>query len=203
MAEAGRETEVKFFVRRLSILPGQIEALGGRLLTPRTHEMNLRFDTADNALRRRGCALRLRRDTAIHLTFKGPSAFQDGVRTRDEFEITVGDFDLTRRLLQALGYVDVFEYEKYRSTYRLGEAEIMLDELPFGDLVEIEGRFDTLKPAADQLGLDWSAAITESYHALFERLRLATNLSFRDLTFSNFESRLQRITDLGIQPADR
>jgi hypothetical protein len=38
---------------------------------------------------------------------------------------------------------------------------------------------------------------------LFERLRLAANLSFRDLTFANFESRLQRITDLGIQPADR
>jgi adenylate cyclase class 2 len=203
MAEGGLETEVKFFVLRLPILQGRIAAVGGRLLTPRTHERNLRFDTPDGSLRRAGEVLRLRRDSENHLTFKGPSEFKDGARSRTELEIIVGDFDDAQRILEALGYVVVFEYEKYRTTFQLGEVQVMLDELPTGDFVEIEGRHGLLQPAAELIGLDWSTAITESYHALFERLQLATGLTFRDLTFSNFEGGAKQGIAMGVQPADR
>ncbi|MFH1183896.1 MAG: class IV adenylate cyclase [Chloroflexota bacterium] len=202
MAKSGQETEVKFHVRRLSALSARIEALGGRLLMPRTHESNLRFDTADEALRREGRALRLRRDATCRLTFKGPSHWADGIRIRDEFETTVGDFSSSENILHALGYVVVFEYEKYRAVYALADTEIMLDELPFGDFVEIEGGLGALRPAAGQLGLDWTAAIEDSYHSLFERLQAAADLPFRDLTFSNFEGRSVRLIDVGIGPAD-
>ena len=202
MTESGRETEVKFFVRRLSRLQGRIEALGGRLQTPRTREFNLRYDTPDGALRRLGSALRLRRDAAIRLTFKGPSQLAGGARSRDEYEITVGDFDSTQHILDALGYVVVFEYEKYRTTYELAGARVMLDVLPFGDFLEIEGNIEILQPVAAQLGLTWSAAIPESYHALFERLSLARGLPFRDLTFDNFEGRSERPAIPGVESAD-
>ena len=202
MARTGQETEVKFHVRCLSALPARIEALGGRLLMPRTHESNLRFDTPDEALGRDGRALRLRRDATCHLTFKGQSRWVDGVRIRDEFETTVADLSSSASILHALGYVVVFEYEKYRAVYELADTEVMLDELPFGDFVEIEGGLDAIRPAAEQLGLNWTAAIADSYHSLFERLQVAADLPFRDLTFSNFEGRSERAVDVGVVPAD-
>jgi len=202
MTRRRQETEVKFHVRRLSSFPARIEALGGRLLTPRNHEMNLRFDTADGALRRQGGALRLRRDSSCHLAFKGPSRWADGIRVRDEFETTVGDFSSSESILHALGYVVIFEYEKYREVYEMDGAEIMLDELPFGDFIEIEGGLGALRPAAEKLGLKWTAAIADSYHSLFERLQAAAALPFRDLTFSNFDGRPERPIDVGIESAD-
>ena len=203
MAKAGRETEVKFLVQHLPALAARIAAQGGVTLTPRIHELNLRYDTADNSLRRAGCALRLRRDAAVTLTYKGASAFRAGARSRDEFETTVGDFDMTHSILEGLGFAVVFQYEKFRTTLALGGVEIMLDELPIGDFVEIEGEFGLLRPVADQLKLDWEQAIEDSYHALFEKLRVVAQLPFRDLTFGNFEGRSERAGDLGILPADR
>lgn len=203
MAADHQETEAKFLVLRLDELPGRIEARGGRLLTARTHETNLRFDTPDGALLRARRLLRLRRDAAVHLTFKGPGEFMGGVRTRTELDMLVGDFEEARQFLQALGYATVFEYEKYRTTYALGEVQVMLDELPFGSFVEVEGKLEGLRPAAEQLGLDWNTAIADSYHALFERLQQVAHLPFRDLTFGNFGGRTERIIDLGVEPADR
>jgi adenylate cyclase class 2 len=126
----------------------------------------------------------------------------DGVRTRAESEVQVDDWDRARAVIEGLGYVVVFEYEKFRATYGLGEVEIMLDELPYGDFVELEGAAEQLKPAAERLGLRWAAAVPESYHALFEKLQTARGLPFRDLTFSNFAGVAARVGDVLVSAAD-
>ena len=82
------------------------------------------------------------------------------------------------------------------------EPHLMLDELPYGDFVEIEGNMDQLKPVALQLGIDWEAAIPASYHELFERVRAARELSFRDLTYENFNGIHVSPSDMGVYPAD-
>jgi adenylate cyclase class 2 len=202
MSEAGQETEVKFYVRRLEEIPPRLHDLGGRLTTPRTLELNYRLDTPEGRLRREGRALRLRRDDSVRLTYKGPSQWRDGARSRPEIETTVGDFSIALQLLESLGYVISFIYEKYRATYNLGQAEIMLDELPFGDFVEIEGPVDVLRECADQLRLDWAAAIPHSYHALFERVHTRLALGFRDLTFAEFGGVIVDPEYLGVWPAD-
>jgi len=66
-------------------------------------------------------------------------------------EVQVADLVGARLVLESLGYLVVFEYEKYRTTYELDGVELMLDELPYGDFVELEGDPDGLKHAAHRL----------------------------------------------------
>ena len=202
MVGLATEVEVKFYVARLSDLSRSLQAEGAELLSARVRELNLRFDTPDRALARDGRALRLRRDAETTLTYKGPSSFEDGIRSRSEFEVTVDDLDRARRVLEALGYAVTFRYEKFRTTYRLAQASIMLDELPYGDFVELEGEHLTLKPLATRLGLGWEAAVKPSYHGLFEQVKRSLNLPFNDLTFTDFEGIKVRPVDLAVTPAD-
>jgi adenylate cyclase class IV len=48
-------------------------------------------------------------------------------------------FGKMQKIIESLGYVLQFTYEKYRTTYFIDDAYIMLDELPDGLFVEIEG----------------------------------------------------------------
>lgn len=202
MKSGATEIEVKFHLWSLRKFEQRVLEDGGQLSVPRTLETNLRFDTPDGKLRQGHRALRLRRDSGVTLTYKGPGDLADGIRTRAEIEVGVDDFAAARSLLEGLGYAVVFQYEKYRTTYELGETEIMLDELPYGDFVELEGAPETLKPVAQQLGLRWAAAIPDSYHTLFERLRSQLGLPFDTLTFGNFVGVAARVRDLQIPPAD-
>jgi len=212
MKDQPRETEVKFCVRNLahiekriqpqppSIPPFSKKKMGGRkggefwgrtqggykLIQPRTFETNLRFDTSNGDLRRAGRVLRLRKDDLARLTYKDNSKQIKGALTRREIEFVVDDFDSAKGFIEALGYEVVFIYEKYRTTYEYKGTHIMLDELPYGNFVEIEGELEMLRPIAEELGLDWDKAIPVSYHVLFQRVCKSRLLRFRDLTFENF-----------------
>jgi adenylate cyclase class 2 len=196
------EVEVKFHIAHLHALERRVIQCGGRLIGSRVLETNLRFDTPDGQLRRGHRALRLRRDAAVTLTYKGAGDLNDGIRIRPEAEVQVGDMEDARAVLEGLGFVVVFQYEKYRTTYEMGDVEVMLDELPYGDFIEIEGGREKLRPAAEQLGLRWETAIPHSYHALFEKLRAAAGLPFQDLTFDNFKQLSAGIAGLGSAAAD-
>jgi adenylate cyclase class 2 len=197
-----QEIESKFYVGCPELITQRLQLMGAKTCTARVYELNFRFDTPAGELQRSGRVLRLRRDEEVRLTYKDAGRLEAGTLSRRELEVTVSKFDATQQLLEALGYEVVFIYEKHRTTYDLGGARIMLDELPYGDFVEIEGDFDSLRPVAAQLGLDWDAAIPLSYHALFERLRIAHRLPFRDLTFQNFAGRTFLPADLGVTRAD-
>jgi adenylate cyclase class 2 len=196
------ESEAKFYVRRPAELEKRLRTMGARLIQSRTHELNLRFDTPARDLGRAGRLLRLRRGEAARLTFKGEAQASGGAVTRREIEFTVGDFDAARRLLESLGYEVVFVYEKMRSTYGVEGAMVMLDELPCGNFVEIEGPLDALRPLAAHLGLNWMSATPASYHTLFERLCEARQLRLRDLTFEDLKTVHVSAQDMGLQPAD-
>lgn len=202
MQEAPAEVEVKFHVQRMADVAGRLEGLGAIVQCKRVLEQNLRFDTPDRRLERDHQALRLRQDSISTLTFKGPSRFREGIRVRTEIETGVDDFARARLLLEALGYVVTFEYEKFRTTYAFEGTSIMLDELPYGDFVEIEGNPGAIRIAAGKLGLRWQAAIEDSYMGLFEKLRIRRDLQFSDLTFNNFAKSGVHVRDLGIEPAD-
>lgn len=189
MSDKDQELEVKFFIADLKAQEQRIMAHGAHLVHARVHEVNLRFDTSDGELKRGYRVLRLRQDEAAHLTYKGPGDILDGVRLRQELEFEVSDFSTARAFLLALGYqVDVM-YEKYRTTYSLGDVLITLDEMPYGDFIEIEGPDgSSIRLVAEQLELDWEARILDSYILLFERVRDALGLEFQHLSFENFEN---------------
>ncbi len=183
-----QEIEVKYYIADLKALEAKLKSLGARLAQPRTHEINLRFDTGDEELKRSYQVLRLRQDQIARLTFKGPSHFQDGARFRQEIEFQVSDFEAARRFLEALGYHVSMMYEKYRAAYELDEVEITLDELPYGNFAELEGpNPDALRGVNEKLGLNWETRAEESYTVLFDHLREVMGLEFSDLSFENFQ----------------
>jgi len=72
----------------------------------------------------------------------------------------------------------------------------VLDELPFGKFVELEGPEAAIKTAAARLGLGWERRILDNYLALMARLKAAHNLPFDDLTFANFENYAISVADI-------
>ena len=112
--------------------------------------------------------LRLRHnDQGAQLTAKGPRRDVEGIKSRPEVEVGVGDGALTRTLLELLGYQRVFRYQKYREVWRWRDGEIVLDETPVGPFLEIEGSIETIHAAALALGRAPEEYIRESYVALF------------------------------------
>jgi len=202
MAEQPSETEAKFCVHNLSMTEAHLRELKAHLLVPRIFEINYRFDTSNGDLRRAGRVLRLRKDDLVHLTYKDNGQSIAGALTRREIEFVAEGFDSARQFIEALGYEVVFIYEKYRTTFEYKETQLMLDELPYGNFIEIEGELETLRPIAEELGLDWDKAIPVSYHALFERVCQSRGLTFRNLTFENFKETKVSPADMTIEYAD-
>lgn len=204
MAKNNQELEVKFYVRDLPTVLSRLERLDAQVVSPRVHEINLRFDSPSGELVRESRVLRLRQDSRARLTYKGPGVALDGATLRQEIEFTVSDFSSAQSLLQALGYQIVWMYEKHRTTYQLGEVEVLLDEMPFGDFIEIEARDPAdIRATANLLDLDWDARIMYSYTKIFERLRQAFQWTFRDLSFVNFKDLPVNMGAIGIHPGDR
>ena len=197
------ETEVKFYIADLKKLAARLESLGATQTSPRAHEMNLRFDTPAETLATQACVLRLRRDAESRLTFKGPSVKNNGIVQREEIEFSVSDFDAAQLFLERLGYQVVSVYEKYRTSYTLGDLHFDLDEMPYGDFLEIEGKdFDDIRQVAEKLSLRWGAAIKMGYLAIFSHLQ-ANELTFApELTFDAFLSESVDLALLGIVSAD-
>ena len=203
MSNSGQETEAKFYVLHLDKIRRRLLELKARLIQPRVLETNLRFDLPDGSLRAKGQVLRLRRDTESRLTYKGAGQNTNGVLGRKEIEFVVEDFEKASQFLEALGYRQTMVYEKYRTTYELDDVLIMLDELPYGNFVEIEGDTnEQIQAIATRLRLDWSAAIGMSYTGLFENLRKALQLKFNDILFDNFKGIRVTSDQLGVRAAD-
>ena len=94
-------------------------------------------------------------------------------------------------------------YEKYRMVFELEGVLVTLDEMPFGDFVELEGPdAEHIYNANQKVGLNWDARILESYTSLFDGLRSTHNFSFRDLSFDNFKRLSVTPDDLNVIPAD-
>jgi adenylate cyclase class 2 len=208
VSDSNQEIEAKFYVTDLEKIETRLQKLGAVLLHPRILERNIRFDLPDASLRSERRVLRLRRDAEVRLTYKDPSRNEQGVLSRREIEFTVEDFDKAKQFLEALGYQPIFYYEKYRTVYGLQTSKVpvhvMLDQLPYGNFVEIEGEtLEFIQAASNTLDLKWDTAIGKSYNALFERLcATRPNLDPTHLTFAALNGLNIRAEELFVRAAD-
>jgi adenylate cyclase class 2 len=180
------ETEIKVWCPDLAAVAAQLERAGAERGAPRVFERNNRYDSVDGLVGARGQVLRLRQDSRARLTFKEPGTSVDGVVSRYEAEVEVSDFDTIDQILMRLGYVTTMVYEKYRTTWHLGSCEVVLDELPFGNFVEIEGSYSAIMGALETLNLADAPRIKMSYISAFKVIRDRLDLSFDDATFAHF-----------------
>ncbi len=113
--------------------------------------------------------LRLRRvgDRAV-FTFKERELSGSPIKRQREEETEVSDAGALASILEALGYRPALVYEKRRETWRVAGTEVVLDELPFGLFVEVEGEEARILEVEKLLGLDGA----EAEHAPYPELTL-------------------------------
>lgn len=200
---AYEEREIKFYLQDLEAIREKLRICGAKETRPRMLERNLRLDTSDRSLQNTGRLLRLRQDDQVWVTYKDSARAEGGVIARTEIEFKADDLAVAKKLFEALGFRAVVVYEKYRQVFTIGDVEVTLDELPFGNFMEIEAPNNVLiEGVAQMLGLDWSKGILINYLGLFEIAKKNADLSFNDLTFDNFEGLDLGYKILQVEPAD-
>ena len=172
------EREVKLLFASAEDARAAIASTGATPLRGRRLQDDALFDTEEQTLGRRGCALRIRserRDAGLApdvvlLTFKGP--VQPGtMKTREEHETVVADGDVLARVLEALGLRVWFRYQKYREEFTSPDVTIAIDDTPVGTFVEIEGDEAAILSLTAALGRAPADFILDSYRSLFLKRR--------------------------------
>ena len=182
------ETEIKFYLTDLSSIRQRILDLGAES-RGRYFESNVRFEAPGQTLKKEKSLLRLRQDQKAKLTYKStPPESDNQFKIMRELEVEVSDFDTMHLILEALGFHHEQVYEKWRETLVLDQTQFCLDNMPYGDFLEIEGPKQDIKNFATQLGLRWNQRILLNYLHIFEILQKNLNLDFSDVTFDHFKN---------------
>jgi len=189
---AGKEIEIKFIVKNVRALSQSLRAAQFRLITPSTHEINTLFDLRGQPLRKRGELLRLRKygDKWV-LTHKAKGT-QGRHKTRVETETQVQDGRKMEQILDALGFMPTFRYEKFRAEWSDGQGHVVIDKTPIGNLGEIEGAPRWIDRTAKALNILPSDYITRSYAELFFEWKRKTSSSANEMTFAAIKRQRHR-----------
>lgn len=168
------ETEIKLKVLNVQAIKRRLAASDFVISEPRHLEQNLLFDFPDGRLRRLSFVFRLRREGQRSLlTFKGPPVGSTNYKIRREIETEVEDGERLRAILESIGLLEVFCYEKFRTTFaprrksKARQALVVFDQTPIGDFLELEGPKRWIDETARQLGFSRTDYITASYASLY------------------------------------
>lgn len=136
------------------------------------------FDDAASTLAAKQQVLRIRKEGSNYrLTFKAPDPLtQAGIRTREELEVEIGDFELMRTILQRLGYQEYLKMRKIRTQYSIGKTHVVIDR-HIDDLAYIPPYLEIESPSHEELFataallgfsqsqlIDWNAARVMAYY---------------------------------------
>lgn len=114
--------------------------------------------------------LRVRRiDERTLLTFKKRLPAISDIKHQLEEETEVADAEVLMRILAHLGIAPRLIYEKRRRTWRFRSVDVMIDELPFGLYMEIEGAFTAIREAELLLDTEKFVQEEETYPRLTAR----------------------------------
>jgi adenylate cyclase class 2 len=162
----GTEIEKKYRIKSEEVarLRSRLRAVGAEARGEEFEENTL---YAGAGLERGNRVLRLRRvgQRAV-FTFKESMASSSGIKRRREDETAVEDADALHAILDALGYAPAVVYEKRRETWLVAGVEVVIDELPFGLFVEIEGEEESILEAERLLELGSVTTEPTSYPQL-------------------------------------
>jgi predicted adenylyl cyclase CyaB len=170
----GRETEAK-----IALQPGEMDRVRDRLIHLGAESRGI--DDEENIIfrckrgDRRGDRRRLRlrtfggRSDAL-LTCKGPTEKGAMFKSRDEIEVQVSNAESVRELLHNLGFRPKTAYHKRREHWFLAGTMVALDQLAFGDFLEVEGAETAIHTALALLGLDRRNHVRSGYARLSRAL---------------------------------
>ena len=183
------ETEIKFRVADVASFAPRIESAGFRLVTARSFESNVLYDTPDRQMRARTEILRIRsyagRWILTHKSLPPDVPGDSRHKLRIETETEIAEGAALEELFRSFGLVVAFRYEKWRTEWQDGEGHCVLDETPIGDYAELEGSPSWIDRAAARLGVHHADYLTLSYGRLFDQWREQHHSNVEDLTFAS------------------
>ena len=161
------EIEKKYRLTREMLEPLRLRLKEAGASVVRAEEFEENVIYTGPGLDPRGRVLRLRRTPRGALfTFKERDPSPSAVKRQREEETEVSDADALAAILEALGYRAALVYEKRRATWKLNDTEVVLDELPFGLFLEIEGEESSILEAERLLNLEDAEAEHSPYPEL-------------------------------------
>jgi adenylate cyclase, class 2 len=185
VVKTNAEIEIKLRIADIPAILRKINSLGAKT-QGRVREQNTLYDTPQSDLRRRDMLLRLRIETpATHnlqsprserviLTAKAPRQTPQPknrpprYKERAEREQAVANSSRqTAAALTSLGFRPAFRYDKFRTTFRLPNLHLDLDETPAGTFLELEGSPTAIDRAARALGFTKKAYLRATYWDLY------------------------------------
>lgn len=135
-------------------------------------EVNLIFSSDE--LASKGAVARIRTtERGSTLTFKRRLLSDDGFKRHIEHETVISDAAVCIEILRELGLSERLIYEKRRRAWKFLETEVVLDELPFGLFMEIEGSPEAIVKVESALGADIFETEPETYPMLTEKLGIS------------------------------
>jgi len=98
-------------------------------------------------------------------------------RDEYEFEIESDKVESVRLMFKALGYYieHIFEKKRYRLE-SINNCDFVVDELPFGYFIELEGEEKNIEKSIKQLGLENNERINGAYLKLWDKYKKDNNL---------------------------
>jgi len=169
------EKKYRLTRERLEPLRVRLKELGAESVSEEEFEENTIYTGPGLDPRRR--TLRLRRVGKRALfTFKERDTSPSAIKHQREEETEVSDANALAAILEAIGYSPALVYEKRRATFRLNETEVVIDELPFGLFLEIEGEESAILKAERLLKLEDAQA----EHAPYPELTLRHGTKTKD-----------------------
>ncbi len=118
----------------------------------------------------KGAVLRIRKiGDKTTLTYKQRVQNDSDVKHQIEYETVVENAGELERIIESLGFEKSLVYEKRRQTWLFRETEIVLDELPFGQYMEIEGSMTEIAEAEMLLEIENLEVENETYPHLTQR----------------------------------
>lgn len=159
------EKKYRLTLEQSARLLKRFDEIGAKQTGAETFEENVLYK--GQGINPTNSVLRVRRaDNRATFTYKERFAGDSAVKRQREDETEVSDADALEAILDALGYSKALIYEKRRKTWKIGATEVVLDELPFGNYVEIEGEEAAISYAENLLNL----ADVETEHATYPEL---------------------------------
>jgi adenylate cyclase class 2 len=141
-------------------------------------------------LNEKGAILRIRKtQDKTFLTYKQRIHNEFSVKQQIEHETEVADAGELEKIVENLGFSPHLVYEKRRKIWNFRQVEVVLDELPFGEFMEIEGSVTAIAEAEMFLEAEDFEVVHETYPSLTVRYGRKNGNLF-EARFTNPEGKL-------------
>ncbi|HEX6124166.1 MAG TPA: class IV adenylate cyclase [Pyrinomonadaceae bacterium] len=150
------------------LVVGELKELGAEFVREDFEENTI---YGGEVLAETGAVVRIRRaDNKAFLTYKRRMEDRSDAKHQLEYETQISDAGAADSIMRELKLRPKLVYEKRRQTWRFRDVEVVIDELPFGLFMEVEGSVTSIKEAEMLLGLEDLETEHETYPMMTARL---------------------------------